>query len=85
MMKAEDMEEWITLCRDEPLHKKCKMIRCYETLGGTPQKMIVMIDTSDPDALDMLSRDFGKDWSIETYPLHEMQEVGEEDHSIVAG
>jgi hypothetical protein len=85
MANAEDISEWVKVSRDELLHKKCKMIRCYETLTGTPQKLIIMMETDEPDALDLLSRDFGSDWSIETYPLHEMYEVLEEDHSIVAG
>jgi hypothetical protein len=85
MAKAEDIAEWVNVSKDELLHEKCKMIKCYETLPGTPQKLIIMIDTEDPGALNILSRDFGKDWSLETYPVHEIHEVLEENHSIVAG
>lgn len=85
MAKAEDISEWVKVSRDALLHKKCKMIRCYETMAGKPQKLIIMMETDEPDALNLLSRDFGSDWNIETYPLHEMYEVLEEDHSIVAG
>lgn len=83
--KAEDVSEWVKVSRDALLHKKCKMIRCYETLAGTPQKLIIMMETDEPDALKLLCHDFGSDWNIETYPLHEMYEVLEQDHSIVAG
>jgi hypothetical protein len=85
MAKAEDIAEWVKVSKDELLHKKCKMIRCFETLAGKPQKLIIMIETNEPDALNLLSRDFGNDWSIETYPVHEIHEILEEDHSIVAG
>lgn len=85
MAKSGDISEWVKVSKDELLHKKCRMIRCYETLAGSPQKLIIMFDTDDPAAVNMISQDFGGDWSIETYPLHEMYEVSEEDHSIVAG
>lgn len=85
MANSEDISEWVNVSKDELLHKKCRMIKCYETLAGTPQKLIIMLDTDDPEAVNMLSRDFGNDWIIETYPLHEMYEILEEDHSIVAG
>lgn len=85
MAKADDIEEWVKVSRDDILNKKCKLIKCYETLGDFPQKLIIMIDTDDSDVLNMLSRDFGKDWNLEIYPLHELHQVSEEDHSIVAG
>jgi len=80
-----DRAEWVAVSRDELLHKKCKMIRCFETLTGKPQKLILMIDTNESDALSLLSRDLGNSWNIETYPVHELHEILEEDHSIVAG
>jgi hypothetical protein len=85
MAKAEEIAEWVKVSKDELLHKKCKMIRCFETLTGKPQKLIIMMETNEPDALNLLSRDFGNDWNIETYPVHEIHELLEEDHSIVAG
>lgn len=85
MAKDEEIAEWVKVSRDEALHRKCRMIQCYETLAGAQQKLIIILDTNEPDAMSMLSRDFGNDWSLEIYPLHELHEVLEQDHSIVAG
>lgn len=85
MAKDTDIAEWVKVSRDEPLHEKCKIIKCYETLTGTPQKLFILIDTNETDVLSMLSRDFGSDWSLEVYPLHELHEVLEQDRSIIAG
>lgn len=85
MAKAEDISEWVNVSRDELLHKKCNKIRCYRTLAGSTQKLLIMVETNQTDALDMLSRDFGDEWQIETYPLREIYEVLEEDYTIVAG
>lgn len=85
MAKDTDIAEWVKVSRDELLHKKCKIIKCYETLTGTPQKLFILIDTNETDVLSMLSRDFGSDWSLEVYPLHELHEVLEQDRSIIAG
>ena len=85
MAKTADIEEWVRVCKDELLHKKIRMIKCYETIGDSPQELLLMFDTTDPDALKMLSRDFGDDWNLKTYPLHEIPELLEEDHSIIGG
>jgi len=85
MAKDDEIAEWVRISKDEPLHKKCKMIKCYETAGNSSHGLIIMVDTNEPDALSMLSRDFGNDWSLEIYPLHELHEVLEQDHSIIAG
>ncbi len=85
MANSTDIEEWFKVCKDELLHKKCKVIKCYETVGDSPQELLLMFSTYDKDALKLLSRDFGDDWDLKTYPLHEIPDFMEEDHSIVAG
>ena len=62
MANSTDIEEWLKVCKDELLHKKCKMIKCYETVGDSPQELLLMFSTYEPDALKLLSRDFGEDW-----------------------
>jgi hypothetical protein len=83
--KAEDIKEWIRVSKDEPLHKKCRMIKCYEIMNDPPKKLLLMIDTDEPNAMDLLAGDFGGDWNLEIYPLHELEELMDEDHSIIAG
>jgi hypothetical protein len=85
MAKADQIKEWIAVCRDELLHKKCKMIRCYEPITDSPHKLLIMLETDDPEALKLIPRDFGEDWNIDTHPLHMMQEILDEDHSVVGG
>jgi hypothetical protein len=85
MAKTTDIKEWVKVCKDQPLHKKCKMIKCFETVGDSPHELLLMFDTNEPDALNLLSDDFGEDWDLKTYPLHEIPEWLEEDHSIIGG
>ncbi|MEW6586510.1 MAG: hypothetical protein AB1442_12985 [Nitrospirota bacterium] len=84
-VRAEDMPEWIKVSKDVLLHSKCRAIKCYEMKSGSSKKLMIMIDTDEPEALKLLSRDFGNNWKLETYPLHYVEEPMEEDHSIVAG
>ena len=58
--------------------------KCYETMN-TPRKLLLIIDTKDAEVMNLLSRDFGDEWNMETFSLHEIPELLEEDHSIVAG
>lgn len=85
MAKAGQIQEWVKVCKDELLHKKCRMIRCYEPITDSPEKLLLMLETDDPGALNLIHRDFGKEWKIDVYPVNLLQEVLEEDHSVVAG
>jgi hypothetical protein len=57
----------------------------YETYGEVPKKVFFLIETNDPDALNMLSIHFGSDWDRETYRIHQVYDVMEYDRSVVAG
>lgn len=85
MANSTDIEEWFKVCKDELLHKKCKMIKCYEPIGNSPKELLLMFSTYDEDVPELLSRDFGDDWDVKTYPLHEIPDFTEEDHSVVGG
>ena len=85
MANSTDIKEWLKICKDELLHKKCKMIKCYETVDDSPQELLLMFSTYEPDALKLLSRDFGDDWDLKTYPLHEIPDFMEEDHWVIGG
>ena len=85
MAKAEQIQEWVKVCKDDLLHKKCKMIRCYEPATEAPKKLLILLDITDSDALDLLMRDFGNDWVMDAYPVNILHEILEEEHAIVAG
>jgi len=52
MAKAEQIQEWVKVCKDDLLHKKCKMIRCYEP-ASEARKAADLLDIADSDALDL--------------------------------
>lgn len=81
----EKIQEWINICKDELLQKKCGMVRCYEPMTESPHKLFLLLDSDDANAPDLVLRDFGDEWNIEVYPVNMLQEVLEQDHSIVAG
>lgn len=83
--QSEKIQEWVKICKDELLHKKCRMVRCYEPMTESPHKLFLLLETDDANALNLVLRDFGDDWAIEIYPVSMLQEVLEPDHSIVAG
>jgi hypothetical protein len=85
MATSTDIKEWLKVCKDGPLHEKCKKIKCYERVGDNPKELLIMFSTYDEEALNLLSRDFGDDWDLESYPLHEIPDFMEEDHWVVAG
>jgi len=85
MANSTDIKEWLNVCRDELLHKKCTMIKCYETADDSPHELLLIFSTYDPDALQLLSHDFGDDWDVKTYPLHAIPDYMEEDHSVIGG
>lgn len=85
MAKPEQIQEWVRVCKDELLHRKCRMIRCYEPAVEDPKKLLILLDCTDTGALDLLKRDFGKDWDIDVYPVKVLNEILQEDHAVVAG
>ena len=85
MANSTDIKEWYKVCTDELLHKKCKMIKCYETVSDFPKELVLMFSTYDEDVLKLLARDFGDDWDVKTYPLHEIPDFTEEDHAVIGG
>jgi len=82
-----EREEWIKKGRDKLFQQKCKTINRYEVMGISPLKIIFVIETDDPTALNLLSRHFGDEWNSVTYPIiqREISEALEEDHSIIGG
>jgi len=83
--RADQIKEWVKVCKDEILHKKCKIIRCYEPATESPKKLLMLLEISDSDALSLLQGDFGKDWVLDVYPVKVLNEIMEEDHSVIAG
>jgi hypothetical protein len=82
-----EREEWIKKGRDKVFEKMCKQIDRYEVAGSIPLKIVFLIETDDPHALNILSRHFGDLWYSITYPvIHRgIYEALEEDKTIVAG
>jgi len=78
-------EEWKRISHDDALHGRYKRIKCYETLVDSPFKVMLLIDSDETDALKALSDNLGDKWDITTYPLHELREIAEEDHAVIAG
>jgi hypothetical protein len=82
-----EREEWLNKGRDKVFEKMCKSIERYEVAGLTPLRIMFIIDTEDPQALNVLSRHFGDYWDCVTYPvIHRMIfEALEEDRTITCG
>jgi hypothetical protein len=82
-----EREEWYRKGRDKIFQKMCERIERYELAGKSPQRIIFIIETDNPRAINLLSHHFGKGWTSTTYPAiqREMYEALEEDRSIIAG
>ncbi len=76
---------WTQQCRSQCIHEKCMKICRYETYGDTPKKVFFLIETDDPDAITLLGTHFGSDWDRETYRIHQVYDVVENDCCVVAG
>ena len=85
MAKADQIQEWTKVCKDDLLHKKCKMIGCYEPATESPKKLMILLDITDSDAIDLLMSDFGGGWVMDVYPVNVLHEILEEDHFVIAG
>ncbi|MDP2276968.1 MAG: hypothetical protein Q8K51_01975, partial [Nitrospirota bacterium] len=53
-----EREAWIKRERDKAFKKMCKHIERYEVAGMIPMKIVFLIETDDPLALNILSRHF---------------------------
>ena len=82
-----EREEWYKKGRDKIFQKMCKRIDRYEVVGKSPLRIIFIIETDNPHALNMLTHHFGNEWITVTYPaMHrEMHEAMVEDKSIIGG
>jgi hypothetical protein len=79
--------EWIRKNMDKTLKQRCKSVKRYEVLGGSPLKIFLVIETDDPTALNLLSTHFGNIWNSVTYPVidREIAEALEDDHAVIGG
>jgi hypothetical protein len=82
-----ERKEWYKKGKDKMFQKMCKRIDRYEIVGKSPLRIIFVIETDDPQALNILSHHFGNEWVSTTYPAirREIFEAIEEDKSIIAG
>ncbi len=82
-----EREEWYKEGNDKTFQKMCQRIDRYEVVGKSPLRIIFVIETDDPNALNILSHHFGDEWISVTYPAlqREMYEALEEDRSIIGG
>lgn len=82
-----ERDEWFKKEKDKVFQRMCKKIERYEIVGKFPLRIVFLIETDDPHALNILSRHFGEGWSSATYPVikRELYEAMEEDRSIIGG
>jgi len=82
-----ERSEWLKKGRDRIFQQKCKAINRYEVLGISPLKIILIVETEDPDALHLLSTHFGDAWNSVTYPIvqREIAEALEVDTAVIGG
>lgn len=82
-----EREEWIKLGKDKVFQQRCKTVQRYEAVGSSPLKIVFIVETDDPIALNMLSSHFGDAWNSITYPIVQRQiyEALEDDNTIIAG
>jgi len=82
-----EREDWYKKGRDKTFQKMCQRIERYEVVGKSPLRILFIIETNKPDALNMLSHHFGDLWESVTYPAlqREIYEAMEEDRSIIGG
>ncbi len=82
-----ERDSWYKKGKDKTFQKMCKEIRRYELVGKSPLKIIFIIDTDNPQALNLLTRHFGQAWMSVTYPaLHrDIHEALEEDTHVIGG
>jgi hypothetical protein len=83
----EERTEWIKTGMDKIFQQRCKTIKRYEVLGGSPMKIFFVIETEDPTALNILSNHFGDAWYSITYPMieREIANALEEDRAVIGG
>jgi len=82
-----ERSEWLKKGRDRIFQQKCRAINRYEVMGLSPLKIILIIETDEPDALHLLSTHFGDAWNSVTYPIvqREIAEALEADTAVIGG
>lgn len=82
-----EREEWVNKGRDRVFDRMCKSISRYEVAGSSPLKIFFVIETDDPQALNVLSRHFGDLWYSAAYPVIQrgIVQALEEDSTIIGG
>jgi hypothetical protein len=82
-----EREEWYKKGREKTFRQMCKRLERYEIIGKFPLKIIFIIDTDEPHAINILTHHFGNAWESVTYPVfqREIYEAMEEDRTIIGG
>ncbi len=82
-----ERQEWFSMGKDKIFQDMCQKIDRYEIAGKSPLRIIFIIETDNPRALNLLSRHFGNEWISTAYPaIHrELYEALEQDKTIIGG
>lgn len=83
----QERKRWLELGKDRIFMQKCKAIERYEVLGCAPLKIIFVVETNDPEVLNLLSHHFGDLWNSVTYPVIQksIAEALEGEHFVIGG
>ncbi|HDK41631.1 MAG TPA: hypothetical protein ENG93_03100 [Nitrospirae bacterium] len=82
-----ERDEWYQKGKDKTFQKMCERIRRYEIVGKSPMRIIFVVETNNPQSINILSHHFGEGWTSVTYPAvqREIHEALEEDKYIIGG
>jgi len=82
-----EREEWYKKGKDKTLRQMCRRLERYEVIGKFPLRIIFLIETDNPYAINILTHHFGDSWESVTYPVfqREIYEAMEEDKTIIGG
>ena len=83
----QERKRWLELDKNRIFMQKCKTINRYEVLGFAPLKIIFVIETDDPDILNLFSHHFSDLWNSVTYPVipRSIAEALEGEHFVIGG
>ncbi|MBI4003987.1 MAG: hypothetical protein HY353_03100 [Candidatus Omnitrophica bacterium] len=62
---AAKRHQWVAQGKDGELAKRCRTAQRYVVEGASPTKVLWLLDTDAPDAVQLITDHFGDLWDIE--------------------
>ena len=62
-------KQWVSQGKDQQLTRLCRTAQRYVVAGSSPAQVFWLLETENPNALQLITEHFGELWTIDAHPV----------------